>query len=125
AMVVWQPPRPASEVIPASVTEVTIADPGQLPQPAMITSLPAVRQLAALVNGLPLSSVARDVPCPSGTAFSLTFRASAGGPPVAVASGPGACGQVTLTLSGKHEPPLLPPDASAYRATVLKIAGLH
>ena len=31
AMVSWQPPRPASEVIPASVTEVTIAAPGPLP----------------------------------------------------------------------------------------------
>ena len=125
AMVTWQPPRPPSEVIPASVTEVTITALGQQPVHATITSVPVVRQLAALVNGLPLSTVANDVPCPSGTDFTLTFRAAAGGPPVAVADGPGACGQVFLTLNGKDEPPLLPADASAYRATALRIAGLH
>ena len=124
AMVVWQPPRPASEVIPASVTEVTIAA-GSVPAPVTITAVPVVRRLAALVNGLPLSTVAQGIPCPSGIGFTLTFRATAGRPPVAVASGPGACGQVTLTLNGKHEPSLLPPDASTYLATVLKIAGLH
>jgi hypothetical protein len=32
---------------------------------------------------------------------------------------------VTLRLNGKGEPPLLPPDAPSYLATVLKIAGLH
>jgi hypothetical protein len=125
AMVTWQPPRPASEVIPASVSEVTIATLGQQPVQATITSVPVVRRLAALVNGLPLSTVTNTVPCPSGTGFTLTFRAAAGGPPVAVADGPGACGQVFLTLNGKDEPPLLPADPSAYRATVLKIAGLH
>jgi hypothetical protein len=125
AMVTWQPPRPASEAIPASVTEVTITALGPQPVQATITSVPVVRRLAALVNGLPLSTVANNVPCPSGTDFTLTFRTAGGGPPAAVADGPGACGQVTLTLNGKDEPTLLPPDASAYRATVLKIAGLH
>jgi hypothetical protein len=128
AMVSWQPPRPAAEVIPDSVTEVTIAPSGPaFPQsaPVTITAVPVVRRLTALVNGLPLSTVANDVPCPMGSGFTLTFRATVGGPPVAVADGPGACGQVTLRLNGKGEPALLPPDASAYRATVLKIAGLH
>jgi hypothetical protein len=124
AMVAWQPPRPAWEVIPASVAEVTIAAPGLLPTKVTITSVPVVRRLVALVNGLPLSTVAKSGPCPSGSAFTLTFRATADGPPVAVADGPGACGQVFLTLNGKDEPPLLPADASAYRATVLRIAGL-
>jgi hypothetical protein len=128
ALVAWQPPRPAAEVIPDSVTEVTIDAPGPpSPQagPVTITSVSVVRRLAALVNGLQLSTVAKGIPCPSGSRFTLTFRAAAGGPPVAVADGPGACGQVTLTLNGKHEPPLLPADAASYRATVLKIAGLH
>ena len=125
AMVAWQPPRPASEVIPASVTEVSITAPGLLRTTVTITSVPVVRQLTALVNGLPLSTVAKTVPCPSGSAFTLTFRGPAGGPPVAVADGPGACGQVFLTLNGKNEPPLLPAGASAYRDRVLRIAGLE
>jgi hypothetical protein len=87
--------------------------------------VPVVRRLAALVNGLPLSTVANDIPCPMGPGFTLTFRVTAGGPPVAVADGPGACGQVTFRLNGKGEPALLPSDATGYRATVLKIAGLH
>jgi hypothetical protein len=129
AMVVWEPPRPAAEKVPDSVTQVTIAAAGAGPRQvsgSVTIRLAAVaRRLAALVNGLPPSTVARDIPCPSGSGFTLTFRTTAGGPPAAVASGPGACGQVTLTLGGKDEPPLLPPDASAYRAAVLKIAGLH
>jgi hypothetical protein len=129
AMVSWQPPRPAAEVVPASVTEVTIAPSGPVPAPApapvTVSSAAVVRQLAALVNGLPLSTVAQGVPCPDGSGFTLTFRVTAGGAPAAVADGPGACGQVTLTLNGKGEPPLLPPDASTYRATIVKIAGLH
>jgi hypothetical protein len=128
AMVSWQPPRPASEVVPASVTEVTIT-PGLGPQPGAapvtVTSVPVVRRLAALVNGLPLSTVSQGIPCPSGSGFTLTFRVTAAGPPAAVATGPGACGQVTLRLNGKGEPPLLPPDAGSYRAAVLRIAGLH
>jgi hypothetical protein len=129
AMVSWQPPRPASEVIPGSVTDVTIAASGPLPQqgqaPVTITSVPVVRRLAALVNALPLSTVSKGVPCPMGSGFTLTFRVAVGGPPVAVADGPGACGQVTFRLNGKDEPALLPPDASTYRAAILKIAGLH
>ena len=58
----------------------------------------------------PLSTVAQGIPCPSGSGFTLTFRVTAAGPPAAVATGPGACGQVTLRVNGKGEPPLLPPD---------------
>ena len=129
AMVSWTLPRPAAEVVPASVTVVTIAPSGPvpppLPAPVTITSAPVVRQLAALVNGLPRSTVAEGVPCPMAAGFTLTFRAAPGGPPVAVADGPGACSQVTFTVSGKDEPALLPPDAGAYDAAVVKIAGLH
>lgn len=126
AMVSWQPPRPASEVIPASVTVVTIAASGPWqgnPAPVTITSLPAVRRLAALVNGLPVSTAGTGVPCPMGAGFTLTFRAVAGGPAVAVADGPAECGAVHLRLGGKDQPDLQPPGS--YRATVLKIAGLH
>ena len=127
ALVSWVPPRPAAEVIPGSVTVVTIAPsgpwPGTTQAPVTITSVPVVRRLAALVNGLPLSTVNQGTPCPMGSGFTLTFRRTASGPPAAVADGPGACGQVTFTLNGKGEPALQPPDS--YRAAVLKIAGLH
>ena len=126
AMVSWQPPRPAMEVIPVSVTVVTIAASGPWlgnPAPVTITSVPVVRRLAALVSGLPVSTVGKDVPCPMGTGFTLTFRAAASGPTVAVADGPAECGVVHLSLNGTGEPDLQPPDS--YRAAVLKIAGLH
>jgi hypothetical protein len=126
AMVSWQPPRPASEVIRASVTAATIAASGPWqgnPGPVTITSAPVVRRLAALVNGLPVSTAGEDVPCPMGVGFMLTFRGAAGGPAVAVADGPAECGVVHLTLNGKDEPDLQP--AGSYRATVLKITGLR
>ena len=127
AMVSWVPPRPASEAIPASVTVVTIAPsgpwPGATPAPVPITSVPAVRRLAALVNALPLSTANQAVPCAMGSGVTLTFRMTVGGPPVAVADGPGACGVLALRVNGKDEPALQPPGS--YLATVLKIAGLH
>ena len=126
AMVSWQAPRPASEVIPASVTMVTIAVSGPWqgnPAPVTITSVPIVRRLAALVNGLPVATVRQGVPCPMGAGFTLTFRTAASGPAVAVAVGPAECGVVHLELNGKDEPDLQPPGP--YRVTVLKIAGLR
>jgi hypothetical protein len=127
AMVSWVPSRPASEAIPSSVTEVTIAPsgpwPGTTPKQVTIASPSVVRRLAALVNGLPLATVNQAVPCPMGSGFTLTFGKTAGGPPVAVADGPGACGVLSLRLNGKDEPALQPPDS--YSATILKIAGLH
>jgi hypothetical protein len=126
AMVSWQPPRPAAEVIPASVSVVTIAAHGPSPAspaPVTITSRPVVRRLAALVNGLPVSTVGEGVPCPMGVGLTLTFRAVPGGPAVAVAVGPAECGEVHLTLGGKDEPDLQPPGS--YLATVEKTAGLR
>ena len=126
AMVSWQPPRPASEVIPASVTTVTIAASGPWPgnpMPVTITSVPVVRRLAALVNQLPVSTASDRVPCSMGAGLMLTFRAAPGGPAVAVADGPAECGVVHLRLDGKDEPDLQPP--ASYLAAVLKIAGLR
>ena len=124
AMVSWQPPRPATEVIPASVRVVTIAASGPWrgnPRPVTITSASVVRQLAALVNSLPVATVGK-IPCGMGAGFTLTFSAP-GGRPVAVANGPAECGVVHLTLNGKDEPDLQPPDSCG--ATVLKTADLH
>ncbi|HEX5291974.1 MAG TPA: hypothetical protein VFX25_24160 [Streptosporangiaceae bacterium] len=125
AMVSWQVPRPATEVVPASVRAVTIAASGPWrgnPRPVTITSASVVRQLAALVNSLPVSVVSKDVPCPMGAGFTLAFSGP-GGHRVAVANGPAECGVVHLTLGGQVEPDLQPP--ASYRAAVVKIAGLH
>lgn len=127
AMVLWQPPRPASEVIGGSVSVLTIASSGPWqgnPVPVTITSAPVVRRVAALLNGLPVSMAATQrLPCPMGAGFTLTFRAAVGAPAIAVAIGPAECGVLHLRLTGKAEPDLQPP--SSYRATILKITGLH
>jgi hypothetical protein len=125
AMVSWQPSRPASEVIPASVRMVTIAASGPWqgnPRPVTISSASVVRRLTELVNSLPVTTVDNDIPCPMAAGLTLTFTAP-GGQPVAVANGPAECGVVQLTLRGEGEPDLQPPGS--YLATVLKIAGLH
>jgi hypothetical protein len=127
AMVEWQPPRPATEKIPGTARVVTIATfvPGQgNPAPVTITSTAVVRRLAALVDGLPLSTVDNDVPCGSaGVALTLTFRAVAGGPQVAF-TGPGGCDYaMSVRISGKDQPSLQ--ASSSFAGTVEKIAGLH
>lgn len=126
AMVAWEPPRPATEVVPASARAVTIDGytlSSPHPETATITSAPAVRRLAALVNGLPLSTIGA-VSCPVGAGFTLTFRDSVNGPPVAVAGGPDGCGTVTFTLNGKEQPALMVLNQTSYDSAVLKIAGL-
>ena len=130
AAVAWEPPRPATEVIPASVTVVTIAaDWPSVSHQATITSVPTVRRLAALVNGLSPSTVG-GVLCLGGLGLTLTFSAKAGGPPTAVAWGPDGCGVVAFQLNGKNQPDLMVPvrkvsDPSSYDSMVLKTAGLH
>jgi len=126
AMVAWVPARPATEVIPASVKVVTIAGNSTTgPEQATITAAPTVLRLARYVNELPVSTVG-GAPCPSGWGFTLTFRDAAGGPPVAVAKGPGGCGVVTFRLNGKDQPDLMVvTDQASYDSTILNIAGLH
>jgi hypothetical protein len=93
------------------------------PKQATITSAAVVRQLAALVNGLPLSTIG-PLPCPSGWGFTLTFRTVAGGPPTAVAEGPYGCGPVSFRLNRKDQPDLMALGQTAYDSAVLKITGL-
>jgi hypothetical protein len=129
AMAAWEPPRSAGEVIGNGVRAVTVFD-GDVRtkalKPVTVTSPAAVKRLVALVNGLPLSTLAQDIPCPSGTDLTLAFydSASATGKPVATATGPVGCGAVELTLNGRKQPDLAPTDVSAYESTVLKAAGL-
>ena len=113
-------------MIPDSVTVVTIAASGPWPgnpAPVTITSVPVVRRLAALVNGLPVSTAGQRHSLLHGGRGHADVPAAAGGPAVAVADGPAECGAVHLRLNGKDEPDLQPPGS--YNATVLKIAGLR
>jgi hypothetical protein len=132
AQVSWQPPRPASERVPAATHMVTIT---QLPSlnphagrphaPVTITGLAVVRRLAALVDSLRLSTIGPDASCPAalGGGIRLKFLARAGGPPLAVAQGPAACGTVQFSVGGKRQPALQLTDA--FIPHVLKLAGLR
>jgi len=132
AQVSWQPPRPAAERVPSAARVVTITQLPSLdpharrpPAPVTITGPAVVRRLAALVDSLQLSTIGPDAPCPAalGGGLRLRFRARAGGPPLAVAQGPAACGTVRFSVGGKRQPALQLTDS--FIPQVLKIAGLH
>jgi hypothetical protein len=132
AQVSWQPPRPASERVPSATRVVTITHlPGlgphasHPPAPVTITDLAAVRRLAALVDNLQLSTIGPDASCPAalGGGIRLTFLARAGGPALAVAQGPAACGTVQFSAGGKRQPALQITDS--FIPQVLALAGLH
>ena len=132
AQVSWQPPRPASDRVPSATRAVTITQLPTLdpharrpPAPDTITDLAVVRQLAAIVDSLQLSTIGPGAPCPApfGGGIRLTFLARAGGPPLAVAQGPAACGTVQLSVGGKPQPALQITDS--FIPQVLKLAGLH
>ncbi len=132
AQVSWQPPRPAPERVPPATRVVTITELPSLdprarrpPAPVTITGLAVVRRLAALVDSLQLSTIGPGAPCPApaGGGIRLTFLATAGGPPLAAAQGPAACGTVQFSVAGKRQPALQITDS--FIPQVLKLAGLH
>jgi hypothetical protein len=132
AQVSWQPHRPASERVPSATRVVTITQlPGLGPHaghphpPVTITDLAVVRRLAALVDDLQLSTIGANALCPAslGGGIRLTFLARAGGPPLAVAQGPAACGTVQFSADGRRQPALQLTDS--FIPQVLKLAGLH
>lgn len=130
AEVGYQPARPAGEQVPATATVVTITTASgysgaTAPPSVTITTVSVVRKLAALINGLQLSTAPPDAPCPMlpGLVLRLTFRATAGGQPLAVAEGPGGCGTLALTVAGKEWPLLDLPGP--FSTQVLQIAGLR
>jgi hypothetical protein len=132
AQVSWQPPRPASERVPSVTRVVTITQLPSLdpharrpPAPVTITDLAVVRRLAALIDSLQLSTIGPAAPCPAppGGGIRLTFLARAGGPPLAVAQGPAACGTVQFSAGGKPQPPLQITDS--FIPQVLKLADLQ
>ena len=131
AQVSWQPSRPASERVPSAARVVTITqlpslDPhaSRPPAPVTITDPAVVRRLAALVNSLQLSTIGPAASCPLviGGGIQLTFLATAGGPPLAVAQGPAACGTVQFSAGGKPQPALQITDS--FIPQVLKLADL-
>ncbi len=114
AHVSWQPPRPASERVPSAAHVVTITQLSGLapharrpPAPVTITDLAVVRRLAALIDSLQLSTIGPGASCPApiGGGIRLAFLARAGGPPLAVAQGPAACGTVQFSVGGKRKVP--------------------
>jgi hypothetical protein len=132
AQVAWQPSRALGERVPSAARVVTIAEsagvlPGEnhLPAPVTMTNMAVVTRLAALVDSLPLSTIGPDASCPApaGPEIRLTFRASPGGPPLAVAQGPADCGTILFTVDGKQQPALGLTDT--FVSQVLTIAGLH
>jgi hypothetical protein len=132
AQVSWQPPRPGPDRVPAAARVVTITQLPSLnpharrpPAPVTITALAVVRRLAALVGSLQLSTIGPDASCPAVGlgGIRLTFRARAGGPPLAVAQGPAACGTVQFSAGGKRQPALQITDS--FIPQILKVAGLH
>ena len=131
AQVSWQPPRPTLERVPAAARVVTITQLPSVgphvmrpPAPATITDLAVVRRLAALVDGLQLSTLGSAVSCPPVFGgIQLTFRARAGGPPLAVAQGPAACGSVQFSADGQPQPALQITDS--FIPQVLLAAGLN
>jgi hypothetical protein len=127
--VAWQPPRPASEAVPATARLVTLAEvpvlnQPSIPSPVTVSKLAAVEKIAALVDGLPLATTGREpCPMPVGNELRLTFRARAAGPPLAVAEGPAVCSTVQFSVNGKQQPALA--MTGSFIADVLAAAGLH
>jgi hypothetical protein len=132
AQVSWQPPRPTSERVPSAARLVTITQLPSLdphvshpPAPVTITDLAVVRRLAALVDSLQLSTIGPAVSCPLvvGGVIQLTFLARVGGPLLAVAQGPAACGTVQFSVGGKPQPALQ--LTGSFIPQVLKLADLN
>ena len=132
AQVSWQSPRPGPDRVPTSARVVTITQLPSLgpharrpPAPVTIIGLTAVGRLAALVDNLQLSTIGPAASCPAafGGGIRLTFRARAGGPPLAVAQGPAACGTVQFSVGGKRQ--LALQITNSFIPQVLKLAGLH
>ena len=132
AQVTWNPPRPASEAVPAAARVVTLslADAASSPAPVTITDPGKVRQIIALTNGLALFPEFPLAPTCLGYSDGsvvLTFRAVAGGPALAVATARAlGCNDVELIIGGKSQLPLGGPTATpAFGAQLLRVAGLH
>jgi hypothetical protein len=145
AQVTWLPARPASEVVPAAATAVTLSviPNGNLkntkpPRPVTITSPAAVHRITAMVNSLPVFPPGpRECGFNQGTELVLTFLAAQPGRVLATALvQTGYCEEVFFTVgTGKitndtrtwSAPGVVglgvPYQGHVLAATVLKTAG--
>jgi hypothetical protein len=118
AQVVWTVPKPSTERVPprARALEVRYSGGGARPGGFVVSDPRQVRQIVALVNGLPIvqpsgptyGGCPREVASPRTT--TLTFRRARGGRVLAVASQmepPGDCAAMALTIDGKRQTPLV------------------
>jgi hypothetical protein len=131
SVVVWTPPRPAVERVPASAKVVTItAEPmagTAIPQgsPATVTNPAKVAQIAALINGLYRNVYPCAPPPPTPDRIKLEFRAKPGGPPLATADVDfRGCRQVGFSVPGKPALPLLVEVNDRLVPAILSVAGL-
>jgi hypothetical protein len=131
AQVTWLPAKPASERIPSGAKLVTISAisgpivGAKVPAPVTITNAATVQRIASLVNGLPIFPPGvYSCPADLGRAVQMTFRATAGGPPLAVVTaGVASCQGVGFTVGGQRQPALA--DGAALARQVLAITGLR
>jgi len=132
AQVLWLPPRTAAELIPAAARLVTItplsgsAPPAATDHQVTITDRGQLTRIAAVVNALPSQPSVELVECgPNpGPGMQLTFRATAGGPALAVVTAhQQLCPEVSLVIGGKRMPEL--DGANTLFQRVMAIAGFH
>lgn len=131
SQVTWVPTKPLTERIPDSARVVTFsASTGMVagakhPSPVTITKAATVQRLESLVNGLPLLPPGlRSCPADLGRSIQLTFSATQGGTPLAVANIPSSgCQGVQVTVQGKAQPVLDGGGGAAAQA--LSIAGVN
>jgi lipoprotein-anchoring transpeptidase ErfK/SrfK len=122
------------ETIPARATTVTLTLKPDVnahvkpPHPDTVTNPVKIRQLTALINGLP-AFPAGIYSCPfdGGGQLVLTFRAAAAGTALAVATiNLEGCEGVNLTVAGRQQSAVGKLDGGRPTATqALKIAGLN
>lgn len=128
AVSAWLPPR---KYVPSTAGVVTIAPvqssdaSGKRPATVTVTDPVKTRQIVSIVNGLSVFPPGvYSCPAFTGQGIRLTFRASAGGPAVAVAvASTGGCETVSLTVGGESQPSL--GGAGSLVTRTLAIAGLR
>ncbi|MGD0454799.1 MAG: hypothetical protein ABSB69_14495 [Solirubrobacteraceae bacterium] len=131
--------RSASERIPAGVEaiDITRGQPGHAPSHSVVvTDAVEVRAIIAVTNSLPTIQPAEFAGCNTsgprvgfvGPGITFTFRASPGGPVLAVATEPAdatgtaKCEPMTLTIGGVRQTPLLEgPKVVAEAQRLLKV----